>query len=866
MRTGTLFSMLVDEVEALLAEGEYEPGLRRVENELRKDHWDLEERALLLGAKARFEARLGRVPDALATMRESVIQAHASQSARTLVGMLDQLAEMRCMDEDFQGALVTLAEVDRYLAFVGEPTPELTGNIAHTRGMAYAGCGLWDQSQRYYEKAIETFAHWRMWMQWTGAAGDFAIMAIAEAEAEGPRPERLKAAAAQLVRLAELCKNNPAWAVLAAMHQLRIRSLLAFAASNAAELEEVVEAYPRLRQAHLALFLRDDGFDRMLEWTNGAAQAVWMLVQIDPGNRLAHPVIGLMSSIVEEGTRIGPRVASLWHRLALLRLCQAEASPNRSEDKLRAAASCLATCTDICRTNTNQLDAPMRAGVNMRLSGVSEAIARTAWQSIAQGAGPGDIVPAMYTLLQFSRARTRRDVTGTAGRFRHTAGLVADLLSRTSQLDRWIAHMDAVGYTADTSIVRDATTAGMLTLDQVATEVCAQFPEYAKFNQRQELEGERTRVESELAHESRAQPALNAHRLAVEDEGPFDLGSVQRRLGANEAIVDYHVGPYAAHIMLVSQRGIDVYRVPVPPRTLRVLIERSLQTRSRQEPTVRLDHESYDNLSAWLWPRELVRALLELNTGRLFVVPCGPLWAVPFGLLRAGDKLAIVRWEICVTPCARLAGSAEAHAPIERAVVLGTPRPDLTNVLTEVTMVRDLLNARVFARGIAGNATRTAAREALASADAVHFACHGEVNAASPPSSHLLLEPDEERKDDGRLFMSDVLATPNHAHVVNLAACHSLNAAGATTFPETLAHATLGAGARFTVASLWEADDEQCLRFGQSFYRAHRNGYDTIDSFSRAVRDLLKPLSSKDSIEVVTLTGNFVLLGAIPTS
>lgn len=79
-----------------------------------------------------------------------------------------------------------------------------------------------------------------------------------------------------------------------------------------------------------------------------------------------------------------------------------------------------------------------------------------------------------------------------------------------------------------------------------------------------------------------------------------------------------------------------------------------------------------------------------------------------------------------------------------------------------------------------------------------------------------------------------VLGVPLRATVISLGACHTATSEGPATFPESLAHALLGAGVRFVIASLWEADDNECRRFARDFYTALKQGIDPAAAFHQA--------------------------------
>jgi CHAT domain-containing protein len=160
----------------------------------------------------------------------------------------------------------------------------------------------------------------------------------------------------------------------------------------------------------------------------------------------------------------------------------------------------------------------------------------------------------------------------------------------------------------------------------------------------------------------------------------------------------------------------------------------------------------------------------------------------------------------------------------------------------------------------------------LPTAGVIHLACHGFCDAVSPLTGGLLLEPDR-RHPDGQLLLYETLGVPVRATVVNAAACYTARSQGPSSVPESLAHTLLGAGARFVIASLWAANDKECLRFAADFYTGLRQAGDPVRAFRQAQQQQLARLRSGLKAESSTLGGkdlfrvaNFVLLGARRTA
>jgi CHAT domain-containing protein len=232
---------------------------------------------------------------------------------------------------------------------------------------------------------------------------------------------------------------------------------------------------------------------------------------------------------------------------------------------------------------------------------------------------------------------------------------------------------------------------------------------------------------------------------------------------------------------------------------------------------------------------------------------------VPFAWLRPSGQRILRRWEVIVVPSLRLAGSTPPPAESLRTAAVGHPgEPFLPAVEPEVRNVTDILGGRAF---LNENATPSRVlAEVLPHSDIVHFACHAQADPVVPWLSFLRLAPDQQHSD-GRLMLFEVLGSPVRASVVNTAACYTARAEGPMSFPESLAHAFLGSGARFVVASLWQANDEECLAFDTDFYRELQTDADVPRAFRAAQVRQMQRTEQVDG-EALYRCANFVLLGA----
>jgi CHAT domain-containing protein len=211
---------------------------------------------------------------------------------------------------------------------------------------------------------------------------------------------------------------------------------------------------------------------------------------------------------------------------------------------------------------------------------------------------------------------------------------------------------------------------------------------------------------------------------------------------------------------------------------------------------------------------------------RVVIVPHRVLHYVPFAALHDGTAPLLDRHEISQAPSVGLwlngrAAATEPPAAWRRVVALGIGGNTLPHVEAEVRAV-----ARAFTAQPGGSAavcldqqaTQAALREALAGADVLHLACHGQFRADSPYFSALHL-------GDGPLTVRDAATLPLKAQLVTLSACEtgmSKIAPGDELLG--LLRGFLMAGAPRVLSTHWTVDDASTATLMAQFYRGVLGG------------------------------------------
>ncbi len=223
-------------------------------------------------------------------------------------------------------------------------------------------------------------------------------------------------------------------------------------------------------------------------------------------------------------------------------------------------------------------------------------------------------------------------------------------------------------------------------------------------------------------------------------------------------------------------------------------------------------------LHALIW-QPLARAVQSHQ--RVVVVPHRVLHYVPFAALHDGVAPLLDRHEISLAPSVGLwlngrAAAAEPPVAWRRVAAFGVGGDTLPHVEAEVCAVAQAFTSQPGGSAtvrLDQQATQAALREALAGADVLHLACHGQFRADSPYFSALHL-------GDGPLTVRDAATLPLKAQLVTLSACEtgvSKIAPGDELLG--LLRGFLMAGAPRVLSTHWTVDDASTATLMAAFYR-----------------------------------------------
>jgi CHAT domain-containing protein len=327
-----------------------------------------------------------------------------------------------------------------------------------------------------------------------------------------------------------------------------------------------------------------------------------------------------------------------------------------------------------------------------------------------------------------------------------------------------------------------------------------------------------------MAESSRARLLRERLDLPASPAGRDRVGKLQAAARASgTTFLAYWVGWKKSYVWVIGGSRFDCFPLPGEAE-IRGLVEEYQKAVERPGPpsaeALAAGHKLYDLLLA-RHPGVLRRG------GRYVIVPDGPLYALNFETLPvAGKELRywIEDAAVALAPSLDLLLTRPAPAVSGRAVLLvgdaeewSREYPKLLHAREEIEGIRRQFPGMPPTLLLGGGATPVAYRHARPTDYAyIHFAAHATANKYAPFDSAIILSGGN---TSGRLSVKEVLATPVHADLVTISACHS---AGARTYwGEGLvgfAWAFLQSGARGVVAGLWDVSDYSSPPLMQDLY------------------------------------------------
>jgi CHAT domain-containing protein len=333
--------------------------------------------------------------------------------------------------------------------------------------------------------------------------------------------------------------------------------------------------------------------------------------------------------------------------------------------------------------------------------------------------------------------------------------------------------------------------------------------------------------------------------------GGTSVSQVQSALRADEALVEYLIGPERIHLFLVTRDGLAHWPLPATPEDVgsRVRIARDQSARpgaaENSWPVLATLH------SQLLATVRDAGALAGVR--RLIIVPHGVLSTLPFAALRDArtDRFLVEDYALQTMPSAAALvalrrGPRQADSTRRDKVAAFAPFPD------------QLPGSRIETRGIeqaiggvrswvGAQATEATLRASSGDAGILHLATHGRLNPDNPLFSRIDLRgaAGGPSASDGRLEVHEVLGLRIRSGLVYLSGCETaLGGSAGNAFMRgeeyaTLAQAFMYAGARSVIATLWRIPDQGSAPLVAGFYR-NVGRMSLADALAEAQRTLLR--------------------------
>ncbi len=329
-----------------------------------------------------------------------------------------------------------------------------------------------------------------------------------------------------------------------------------------------------------------------------------------------------------------------------------------------------------------------------------------------------------------------------------------------------------------------------------------------------------------LAFAESRRARLLAEKMGVEPSlaASPDFRQLGRRQHA--VLLSYWLGPERSYLWAAATGGFRTFTLPPEPR-IRALVER--YSEAIQDPRS-------PGLAREPAARELYHMLIEPAAelippgSRVIVVPDGCLHSLNLETLATpAGRYWIEDAAVEIAPSLLLLGEPERRGRPgpDSVLLIGNAEPSdrslpqLPYAAREISGIAQLYrnNLQLSGPQARPEAYRTAdpARYSL-----IHFAAHAIANQDSPLDSAVVLSPG---RDTAKLYAREIVSVPLTAELVTISACRS---AGAGTYSGEglvgLAWAFLSAGARNTIASLWDVNDQSTAQLMQMVYARLRAG------------------------------------------
>lgn len=227
----------------------------------------------------------------------------------------------------------------------------------------------------------------------------------------------------------------------------------------------------------------------------------------------------------------------------------------------------------------------------------------------------------------------------------------------------------------------------------------------------------------------------------------------------------------------------------------------------------------------WLIQPQLEAALAKIDNPTLVFVLDGALRNIPPAVLYDGKQYLIEKYNIALTPSQQLVEAKPLQKDL-KAIAAGLTEPSggfsaLPNVKQELDKIREVIPSSIL---LNSEFTSTALQNKINSLPypVVHLATHGKFSSKAEDT--FIVAWNNERiyvKDLNKIVQTVEQNKPEAIELLVLSACQT--ATGDEEAALGIAGVAFQAGARSTIASLWNLDDESTSELMGRFYQEFAN-------------------------------------------
>ena len=327
---------------------------------------------------------------------------------------------------------------------------------------------------------------------------------------------------------------------------------------------------------------------------------------------------------------------------------------------------------------------------------------------------------------------------------------------------------------------------------------------------KQDLDGEKKLIEK-LKKNLRAEAPEFASLVSIT---PISLQEIQNRLAMNEILIEYFSSGRDWYVFVLKRDGLAVKNLGALDLEKDVLEFRA----ALSDPS----SLNYKRISQALCAKLILPAAKLISTGRITVVPHGPLHYLPFSALSTSKKFIVDEAAIRVLPMAGVLKFLTSQANAKKSATLimgnpdlGDPKYDLKFAQDEAKSVAGILRGSKLLLRDKAKASYFVSK--ASSFNIVHLAARGIFDPENPLASALLLARDN--SSDGWLRAGDLYGLNLKAELITISACETAN--GKIARGDDVVGFTRGilyAGAGSIISSLWKVDDKSTKDLMLKFY------------------------------------------------